>query len=66
MSVLKVIEIMSNSPKGWDDAVENGIAKASRSVTGIKSAWIKEKSVTVNDGKISEYRVTLKISFDVK
>ena len=65
MSVLKVIEIMSSSTKSWEDAAQSGIKKASKSVKGIKSAWVQDQSVTVIKGKIVAYRVNLKISFVV-
>jgi len=66
MSVVKVIEVLSNSTKSWEDATQKGIAKASQSVTGIKSAFVKSQSVTVNKGKVKEFRVNLKISFAIK
>jgi flavin-binding protein dodecin len=65
MSVLKVLEIMSNSEKSWEDATQKGIKKASESVKNIKSAFIQSQSVTVQDGNVKEYRVNLKISFEV-
>lgn len=65
MSVVKVIEIMANSKKSWEDATEKGIAKASTSIKGIRSAWVQDQSVTIKDGKVKEYRVTLKITFEV-
>ena len=52
MSVIKVIEIMAESPKSWEDAVAIGIKKASRSVKGIRSAHVQSQSVTVNNGKL--------------
>jgi hypothetical protein len=66
MAILKVIEILSNSTKSWEDATEKGIAKASKSVKNIKSAFVKSQSVTVDDkGKVTEFRVNLKLSFEV-
>lgn len=65
MSILKVIEIMSSSKKSWEDAAESGIAKASKTLKNIKSAWIQDQSVVVDKGKIKEFRVTLKLSFEV-
>ncbi len=62
-SVAKVTEIICSSSKSFDDAVENGIARASKSLKGIKSAWVADQKVTVNDGKIDEYRVVLKVTF---
>lgn len=66
MSVVKVIEIMASSTSSWEDATKKGITKASNSIKGIKSAWVKDQSVTVNKGKVKEFRVTLKVTFDVK
>jgi flavin-binding protein dodecin len=66
MSVLKVIEIMSESSTSWEDATRTGIEKASKSIKGISSSWVKDQSVKVEDGKVTSYRVTLKVSFEVK
>ena len=66
MSVVKVIELMANSEKSWEDATKKGIAKASESIKGIRSAWVKDQSVRVEKGKVKEFRVTLKVSFLVK
>ncbi|MEM7242256.1 MAG: dodecin family protein [Pseudomonadota bacterium] len=66
MSVLKVIEILSESEKSWEDATAKGVARASNSVDGITSAWVKDQSVKVKDGKVDAYRVTLKVTFEVK
>jgi flavin-binding protein dodecin len=66
MSVLKVIEVLSESSKSWEDATSTGIAKASKSIKGISSAWVKDQSVKVEDGKVTSYRVTLKVTFEVK
>jgi len=66
MSVLKVIEILSESEKSWEDATAKGVARASKSVDGITSAWVKDQSVKVKDGQVDAYRVTLKVTFEVK
>jgi len=66
MSVVKVIEVLSNSTKSWEDATQKGIEKAGSSLKGIKSAFVQSQSVTVNKNKIKEYRVNLKISFEIK
>lgn len=63
MSIAKVTEVISSSDKSFDDAVENGIARASKTLKGITGAWVADQKVTVKDGKIDEYRVVLKISF---
>jgi dodecin len=63
MSVAKVIEISSESPKSFEDAIVQGIAKASKSIHGIKSAWVKEQHVVVENDKVALYRVDLKVTF---
>lgn len=63
MSVAKVTEIISSSSKSFDDAVENGIKRASKTLKGISGAWVADQKVTVTDGKIDEYRVVLKVTF---
>jgi flavin-binding protein dodecin len=66
MAILKVIEIMADSSKSWEDAAAKGIVKASNTLKVIKSAYLKEQRVTVGSGgKINTYRVTLKISIEV-
>jgi flavin-binding protein dodecin len=65
MSVIKVIEIMAESPKSFEDATKIAIDKASQSVDGIQSAWIQDQSVHLKDGVIDTYRVNCKISFAV-
>lgn len=65
MGVLKVLELMSSSDKSWEDATDKAIKKASKTVKGIKSAWVKDQSVSVEDGKVTSYRVTLKVSFEI-
>ncbi|MDF1694183.1 MAG: dodecin family protein [Saprospiraceae bacterium] len=66
MGVMKVIEILSNSKESWEDATATGIEKASKSVKNIKSAFIQSQSVTVKEGKVDEYRVNIKLTFEVK
>jgi len=66
MAVMKVIEILSNSKESWEDATATGIEKASKSIKGIKSAFVQSQSVTVDGGKVDEYRVNLKVTFEVK
>ena len=63
--VLKVIELMAGSEKSWEDATKIAVEKASKSVNNIKSAWVKDQSVAVKGNQISEYRVTIKVSFGV-
>jgi flavin-binding protein dodecin len=66
MSVLKVIELLASSSESWEDATKKGIAKASESLSNIKSAWVQDHSVTVKDGEVSEFRVTIKATFEVR
>ena len=63
MSVAKVVEISASSPTSFEDAVKNGIDKAGESLRGIKGAWVSEEKVEVQEGKITEFRVTLRITF---
>ncbi|SHJ60012.1 dodecin family protein [Pseudozobellia thermophila] len=66
MAVLKVIEILANSDKSWEDAANNAVKEASKSVKNIKSVYINEQSATVKDGKMDNFRVNVKITFEVK
>jgi flavin-binding protein dodecin len=64
--VAKVIEIFSSSPKGFEDAVEKGLKKAAQTVNNIRGAWVNElKVVTAPDGKVTEWRVNMKVTFVV-
>lgn len=66
MSVAKVIEIISESKSGFDDAVKKGIERASETVKDIAGAWVKDQSVVVADSKVVLYRVTMKVTFVLK
>jgi len=66
MSVAKVTEIISSSTKSFDDAVSKGVSRADKTLKNVKGAWVKEQKVMVDDGKITEYRVTMKVSFVLK
>ncbi|MER3375322.1 MAG: dodecin family protein [Allomuricauda sp.] len=66
MAVLKVIEVLANSDKSWEDATKNALAQATKSVKNIRSVYINEQSATVTDGKIDNYRVNVKITFEVQ
>lgn len=61
--MLKVIEILAESDKSWEDAAQQAVAKAGKTVKGIKSIYIKEIEASVENGKISKYRINGKISF---
>ena len=66
MSVLKVIEVLANSDKSWEDATKNAVSHASKSVKNIRSVYIQEQSASVKDGELSDFRVNVKITFEVK
>ncbi|MGI9548007.1 MAG: dodecin family protein [Flavobacteriaceae bacterium] len=66
MSVLKVIELLANSTESWDDAAQNAVAQAAKSVNNIRSVYVSEQSATVSDGKIADYRVNVRITFEVR
>ena len=66
MSIAKVTEVIASSTKSFDDALESGIARASKTLKGISGAWIADQKVVVTDGKISEYRVVMTITFLLK
>ena len=63
MAVAKIIEITATSDRSFENAIEQGIAKASETVHNIKGAWVKEQKVLVADGAVNGYRVDLKVSF---
>jgi dodecin len=63
MSVAKVSEITSSSPESFDDAIRQGLARASETIDNIKGAWISEQKVVVEGGKVTEYRVTMRVTF---
>jgi flavin-binding protein dodecin len=63
MSVAKVIEISATSTKSFEDAVMQGVMRASDTLSSVKGAWIKDQKVIIKDGKIAEYRVNMKVTF---
>lgn len=66
MAVLKVIEVLANSNKSWEEATENAVKHASKSVKNIRSVYLNEQTAVVEDGKVTEYRVNVKLTFEVK
>jgi dodecin len=66
MSVAKVIELIASSKVSFDDAIAQGVARASETINGVASAWVKDQSVDVEKGKITAYRVALKVTFVLK
>jgi len=63
MSVAKVTEIIASSGKSFEDAIEIGIKRADKTLKNVKSAWVANQQVTVDGGKVKQYRVTLKVTF---
>jgi len=63
MSVARVTEIISSSKKSFEDAIDKGINRAVKTLKNVEGAWVKEQKVIVKNGKISEYRVDLKVTF---
>ena len=63
MSVAKVIEISSTSQQSFEDAIQRGVARATSSLRGVQSAWVKEQTVSIENGQINGYRVNLMITF---
>ncbi len=66
MSVAKVTEISASSTTSFDDAMAKGIARADKTLDQVKGAWVNEMKVIVKEGKITEYRVNMKVSFILK
>ena len=63
MSVAKIIELSAESPKSFEDAIQTGITQASKTIHGIKSAWVKEQHAVIDNGKVALFRVDLKVTF---
>lgn len=66
MSVARVTEIYSSSSKSFDDAVKTGIERANKTLQQVKGAWIQDQKIVVENGKITEYRVNMKVTFVLK
>ena len=66
MSIAKITEISSSSQKSFEHAVQQGIARASKTLQGIEGAWIKQQKVVVKQNKVTEYRVDMKVTFILK
>ena len=63
MSVAKITEIQASSTKGFDDAIKAGLTRANQTLRNVTGAWIKSQKVVVDNGKFTEYRVLMKVSF---
>ncbi|SDR67185.1 hypothetical protein SAMN04515667_0185 [Formosa sp. Hel1_31_208] len=66
MAVLKVIEVLSNSEKSWEDATRKAVKQASKSVKNIRSVYVQDQSAIVNGDDVTEFRVNVKLTFEVK
>lgn len=63
MSIARVTELISSSSKSFEDAVENGVKRANQTLKNVKGAWVEGQKVVCEGGRITEYRVILKVSF---
>jgi len=66
MAILKVLELMANSTKSWEDAAQQAVNEASNTLKHIRSVYIQDQSATVKNNKIVEYRVTVKLCFEIE
>ena len=66
MAVLKVIEVLSNSDKSWEDATKKAVKEAGKTIKNIRSVYVQEQSAIVNGDNVTEFRVNLKLTFEVK
>lgn len=66
MAVLKVIEVLSSSETSWEDATKKAVEQAAKSLKHIRSVYVQEQSATVKDGKVAEFRVNLKLTFEIE
>ena len=65
MAVMKVIEVLANSEKSWEDATRKAVKETAKSVNNIKSVFIQSQSAVVNNDEVTEFRVNLKITFEI-
>jgi len=63
MSMLKVVEVLAESNKSWEDAAQQAVTHAAKTVRNVKSIWIENFEATVEDGKLKTYRINAKVSF---
>lgn len=66
MAVLKVIEVLSNSEISWEDATRKAVSEASKTVKNIRSVYVQDHSAMVKNGEVTEFRVNVKLTFEVK
>jgi len=63
MSVARVTEIISSSKTSFEDAIQQGVARAVKTLDNVESAWVKDQKIVLSGGKVDEYRVDLKVTF---
>ena len=63
MSIARITEISSTSKKSFEDAIQSGVTRATQTLRNVRSAWVKEQQIQIEDGKIAEYQVNLMITF---
>lgn len=66
MAILKVIEVLSSSEKSWEDATKKAVKHAAKSLKNIRSVYVKEQSASVKDNEVVEFRVNVKITFEIE
>jgi flavin-binding protein dodecin len=66
MAVAKVIEITASSPTSFEDAIRSGVARAEKTLENVEGAWVQEQKVVVANGRITEFRVNMKVTFVLK
>ena len=66
MAVLKVIELLSNSTESWEDATRKAVKHAGKTIKNIRSVYVKEHTATVDGDEVTEFRVNVKVTFEVK
>ncbi len=66
MSVARVTEIISSSPKSFEDAIKSGIKRANETLDNIEGAWVKDQKVVCENGNVKEFRVVMKVTFILK
>lgn len=63
MSIARITEISSTSKKSFEDAIQSGVARATKTIRNVRSAWVKEQQIRIDNGSIVEYQVNLMITF---
>ena len=66
MSVARVTEIISSSKTSFEDAIQQGVSRAVKTLDNVESAWVKDQKIVLSGGKVAEYRVDLKVTFVLK